>query len=106
MTVGFNVVSSRGILVWRLYEPPLNRSALKHSSLKHLHRQPRTGYLPPLQALGPDPGCMKVTLCLLLVVDSRLPKGEQIMHADDLPFHAGDLRNLDHLARPTREARH
>src|SRR5262249_56542162 len=55
---------------------------------------------------GRDAAGVKVALGRQVVVHARLPEPEQIVHADNVIFHAGDFGYLDNFAGAAGQAGH
>src|SRR5262249_12551025 len=73
-------------------------------AFKHFHGQWRPSGGQLVQASRPDTADVKVALGRQVVVHARLPEPEQIVHADNFIFHAGDFGNLDNLAGTAGQA--
>src|SRR5512135_3637199 len=79
-------------------------SRAEDAPLEQGGRQPVPRGLQPFHALGPDPGGEEIPLGDLARVHAGLLEAEEVVHADDLPLHADDLRDLDDLADAAQEA--
>src|SRR3990172_3686872 len=60
----------------------------------------------PLEVAAAEPGGTEVALHGPLRADPRLHELEEVLELDLIALHAGDLADLDDLARPVRQARH
>ena len=69
-------------------------------------RQRHAGGGEPLAALRPDPGGAEPADHLAVRADAGLLEQEDLLHGDDVAFHAGDFGDGRHLARAVGHARH
>src|SRR5262245_43608416 len=51
-----------------------------------------------LGKFGPHAGRHKFSEDFSVFLDSALAENKDVLHGDDIPFHAGDFRNADDLA--------
>src|SRR5262249_25410350 len=79
-------------------------SRIQHAPLEHLDRHAGTGDFQAFQTLGADAGREEVPLGQALLVHPGLLETEEVVHAHDLAFHAGDLRDLHELADAAGQA--
>ncbi len=59
-----------------------------------------------LEALGaarPNPGSSELSEYLTVLGEAQTLEKEEILHRDDLAFHADDLRHAHHFARAVGE---
>src|SRR5205823_14141073 len=73
---------------------------------KQRGRQLRSGGGEPLAAFRAHTGRPEAADHLAVGAQSIALEHENVLHADDVAFHPGDLRYLGHLARTISHARH
>src|SRR5437867_2542110 len=67
--------------------------------LEHVHPQRHSGSGHTLAALGPNTGGAETPDNPALRTDPGPLEHEDLLHGDDIAFHAGDLGDADHLTR-------
>src|SRR5713226_7321208 len=72
-------------------------SGVEDASLEQLRGQRHARRLQPLHALRADAGGLEIALGHPVAVNAGLLEDEQVVHADHVPLHTRDLRNLDDL---------
>src|SRR5262245_12959264 len=80
-------------------------SDVQHAPLEHGNRQAGSGDLQPVETMRANARAEKVPLGDPVLIDPGLLEAEDVMHAYDVGFHSGYLRDLDDLARPPSEPR-
>src|SRR4051812_13851732 len=96
--------ASSPLLPAKSQDPTSDRSSGGHDpTLEHRGGESIARTLEPLQAPGVDAVGIEVALRDVLVIHPRLLEGEDVVHADDVPFHADDLGDLDDLPRTAGE---
>src|SRR5918992_6172181 len=77
---------------------------LRHA-LEHVGGQDDAGCLQPLTDLRTNAGRTEPSDHLAVGVQAELLETEDLLHGDDVPFHAGDLGDADDLAGAVRQPR-
>src|SRR5206468_1749471 len=74
--------------------------------LEERRRQPGARGGDPLAALRPDAGRLEAAGDLAVVAEPIALEHEDVLQADDVALHPGNLGNLRHLAAAVAHARH
>src|SRR5579883_542728 len=77
-----------------------------HGTLEQRRGKNHAGDAKPFQELRPDTGGLEGSDHVAVGADAFAHEGEDLVHADDVFFHAGDFGDADQLARSVAEARH